>query len=119
MAFNPDRFLASEGHLPERDPHLLVFGFGRRVCPGRNLADANVFLTVVQSLAVFDISKPVEDGKVKDITAEFLPGVISHPAPFNVSIRPRSAAHLELIRTLEQKYPWEKSNADDLGNVQY
>ncbi|OOF97574.1 hypothetical protein ASPCADRAFT_129254 [Aspergillus carbonarius ITEM 5010] len=119
MAFNPDRFLASEGHLPERDPHLLVFGFGRRVCPGRNLADANVFLTVVQSLAVFDISKPVEDGKVKDITAEFLPGVISHPAPFTVSIRPRSAAHLGLIRTLEQKYPWEKSNADDLGSVQY
>ncbi|RAL00798.1 cytochrome P450 [Aspergillus ibericus CBS 121593] len=119
MAFNPDRFLASEGHPAERDPHLLVFGFGRRICPGRNLADVNVFLTIAQSLAVFDISKPVENGKVKEVSAEFLPGVISHPAPFNVSIRPRSTAHLELIRSLEQKYPWEKSHAEDLGSVEY
>jgi cytochrome P450 len=29
--FNPERFL---GEHPEPDPHTLVFGFGRRVCPG-------------------------------------------------------------------------------------
>ena len=114
MSFKPERFL---GPKPERDPHFLVFGFGRRVCPGRTLADVNVYLTVAQALAVFEISKPVENGKVKDVQPEFLPGVISHPAPFNVSIRPRSAKHLELLRSLEQKYPWEKSNAEDLKNI--
>lgn len=77
----------------------------------------NVYLTVAQALAVFEISKPVENGKVKDVQPEFLPGVISHPAPFDVSIRPRSAKHLELLRSLEQKYPWEKSNAEDLKNI--
>ena len=39
--FNPDRFL---GPNPETDPHTLCFGFGRRICPGRKLADASVFL---------------------------------------------------------------------------
>ncbi|KAI2824969.1 hypothetical protein CBS115989_390 [Aspergillus niger] len=114
MTFKPERFLSPK---PERDPHFLVFGFGRRVCPGRTLADVNVYLTVAQALAVFEISKPVKNGKVKDVQPEFLPGVISHPAPFDVSIRPRSAKHLELLRSLEQKYPWEKSNAEDLKNI--
>ncbi|PYH90001.1 cytochrome P450 oxidoreductase OrdA-like protein [Aspergillus ellipticus CBS 707.79] len=118
MTFKPERFLASsDGHLPERDPHLLVFGFGRRVCPGRTLADSNIFLTIAQVLAVFDISKPVKDGKMVDVVPEFVPGVISHPAPFKVSVRPRSEAHRELIREVERVYPWEKSSAEELAGV--
>ena len=119
MIFKPERFLASpNGHLPERDPHLLVFGFGRRACPGRTLADANVFLTIAQTLAVFDISKPTLKGEPQEIPFDFLPGVISHPAPFKVSIQPRSVGHRELIRSLEQSYPWEKSDAGRLACVQ-
>ncbi|OQE16233.1 hypothetical protein PENFLA_c028G11077 [Penicillium flavigenum] len=118
MTFNPERFLTSpDGKLPERDPHMLVFGFGRRACPGRTLADANVFLTVAQALSVFSISKPVQNGVTQDIPLKFLPGVISHPAPFKVSVRPRSAAHEQLIRELEQHYPWEKSDAESLPSV--
>ncbi|PWY84768.1 cytochrome P450 oxidoreductase OrdA-like protein [Aspergillus heteromorphus CBS 117.55] len=116
-AFKPERFLASDGHPPERDPHLLVFGFGRRVCPGRTLADANVYLTIAQVLAVFEISKPVEDGKAVDLVPKFIPGVISHPAPYRVSVQPRSEAHRELIRSVEQEYPWEKSHAGELAKV--
>ncbi|CAI7648233.1 unnamed protein product [Penicillium palitans] len=115
MAFNPERFLTSpDGKLPERDPHMLVFGFGRRACPGRTLADANVFLTVSQALAVFSIAKPIQNGVTQDIPLKFLPGVISHPAPFKVSIQPRSAVHEQLIRDLEQHYPWEKSDSEFL-----
>ena len=39
--FNPDRFLGSN---PELDPHTLAFGFGRRSCPGRELANNGVWL---------------------------------------------------------------------------
>ncbi|CAG8011876.1 unnamed protein product [Penicillium olsonii] len=117
MVFNPDRFLASSDQVPERDPHLLVFGFGRRACPGRTLADANVFLTVAQTLAVFNISKPLSKGD-RDLEYDFIPGVISHPAPFDVSIQPRSDGHRELIVSLEESYPWEKSDADLLPSVQ-
>lgn len=115
MTFNPERFLTSpDGKLPERDPHMLVFGFGRRACPGRTLADANVFLTVSQALTVFNISKPMQNGVTQDIPLKFLPGVISHPAPFKVSIQPRSAVHEQLIRDLEQHHPWEKSDSEFL-----
>ena len=117
MVFNPDRFLASSDQVPERDPHLLVFGFGRRACPGRTLADANVFLTLAQTLAVFNISKPLSKGD-RDLEYDFIPGVISHPAPFDVSIQPRSDGHRELIVSLEESYPWEKSDADLLPSVQ-
>ena len=40
-AFRPERFMGSN---PEMDPHALVFGFGRRVCPGRELADTSLWL---------------------------------------------------------------------------
>lgn len=117
MNFKPERFLASENHIPERDPHMIVFGFGRRVCPGRNIADSNVFLTIAQVLSTFNISKPVVDGKEKDIPLEFLPGIISHPAPFDVTIKPRSEKHGELIKSLEHLYPWEKSHSEFLRGV--
>lgn len=118
MTFKPERFLVTaENPHPERDPHLLIFGFGRRACPGRTLADANIFLSVAQSLAVFHISKPVRNGEKQDVPLKFLPGVISHPAPFELSITPRSEKHRDLIRSLEQRYPWEKSDAGVLGDV--
>lgn len=118
MAFKPERFLVTPEHPhPERDPHLLVFGFGRRACPGRTLADSNVFLSVVQSLAVFNIGKPVRDGEVQDVPLKFLPGVISHPAPFELAIHPRSEKHRELIQGLEKQYPWGKSDAEALGII--
>ncbi|OJJ46795.1 hypothetical protein ASPZODRAFT_97356 [Penicilliopsis zonata CBS 506.65] len=117
MAFKPERFLPSlSGNPPELKPSM-IFGFGRRVCAGRLLAETNMFLTVAQSLAVFDISKPLQNGKEEDFSASWLPGVISHPAPFELSIRPRSDKHLEIIRSLERQYPWEKSNARDIGSV--
>ena len=31
-----------------------------RICPGRHLADANLWLTFARVLAVFDIKKPVD-----------------------------------------------------------
>ncbi|KAJ5750727.1 cytochrome P450 oxidoreductase OrdA-like protein [Penicillium manginii] len=117
MNFKPERFLASESHVPERDPRFIVFGFGRRICPGRNVADTNVFLIIAQVLSVFNISKPLVDGKEQDIAPEFLPGVLSHPAPYDVTIQPRSEKHRELVKSLEQTYPWKKSHAEFLKGV--
>jgi len=106
--FNPDRFL---GEVPEPDPHTVAFGFGRRICPGRILADNALFLNIAQSLSVFSISK-AKDAAGNDIepVVKFLPGVVSHPAPFVNSIKPRSAHHEAMIRSLERKYPWKESD---------
>jgi len=93
--FKPERFLGKE---PEADPRTICFGFGRRICPGLHLADASVWISVAMSLAVFDVSKIVENGV--EITPEIDPstGTISHPKPFKCSIKPRSAKALELIQ---------------------
>jgi cytochrome P450 len=53
-AFDPERFL---GPKPEQDPRAYVFGFGRRVCPGQQLAEASMFLACTSMLATLTISK--------------------------------------------------------------
>ncbi|KKK11870.1 hypothetical protein AOCH_005390 [Aspergillus ochraceoroseus] len=114
MAFQPERFL---GKTPERDPHHISFGFGRRVCPGRIIADANIYLTIVQALAAFTTGKVMKDGKEADINPEFLPGVISHPAPFEVDIKVRSKQYEELIRAVETEHPWENKHTQILRDI--
>ena len=115
MAFNPDRFLVEP---PPPDPTSYIFGFGRRICPGRLLAESSVWLTVAKSLAALNISKGVdEDGKEIEPTVDFLPGIISHPAPFKASIKARSPQHEELIRVVESEHPWEESSAKALEGI--
>jgi cytochrome P450 len=95
--FNPERFLAKVGKEPEMAPRTVCYGFGRRICPGLHLADASIWISTVMSLAVFDISKVVENGVEITPDVDPLPGTISHPKPFKCSIKPRSAAAIRLI----------------------
>ncbi|KAL4789294.1 cytochrome P450 [Aspergillus venezuelensis] len=115
--FDPDRFLSFTGKEPQPDPHNLTFGFGRRICPGRILADSTIFMSIAQALAVFDI-RPQEDESGKDsVRAEFLPGVISHPVPFKLKITPRSKEHEELVRRIEVEVPFGEGDAETLKDV--
>ncbi|KAL2819386.1 cytochrome P450 [Aspergillus granulosus] len=110
MTFNPSRFL---GDTPERDPSTLVFGFGRRICPGRILADSNIYLTIAMSLAAFNISKPVrDDGEEVDVQARFLPGITSHPAPFELSVKLRDPRYKDLVLSVQEEHPWETGDAE-------
>ncbi|KAJ7485390.1 cytochrome P450 [Mycena latifolia] len=43
MAFDPLRFIASEGHVPERDPRDFVFGFGRRCAVPRRSSRGKLY----------------------------------------------------------------------------
>lgn len=115
MAFKPDRFLPSEGREAETDPHRYVFGFGRRICPGRILADNSLFLNISQALAVYSITKPIVNGKETEPTVKFTSGVISRPEPFQTSIKPRSLQHEQLIRSIEKAFPWEESDSKVLA----
>lgn len=86
-----DRFL---GQTPEMEPKSFVFGFGRRICPGKLLAEQSIFLTIAQTLAVFKISGPRQgEGCPKVFDA----GVVSHPHPFQATIKARSERHELLI----------------------
>ncbi|KAL7623778.1 hypothetical protein AAE478_005331 [Parahypoxylon ruwenzoriense] len=109
-AFRPERFL---GPTPEPSPHAYVFGFGRRMCPGRLLADSSIFLTIAQSLAVFDIKKAVDESTGREIEPALgtTAGLVAHPLPFQCKIVPRSEKHVELIRIIEVEHPWEDGDA--------
>ncbi|THC93362.1 hypothetical protein EYZ11_007154 [Aspergillus tanneri] len=50
MVFKPERFLARENYTPETNPEAFVFGFGRRICPGRILADSSLYLMAKKCL---------------------------------------------------------------------
>lgn len=120
MIFNPDRFLPSDDRLAEPDPHTLSFGFGRRICPGRLLADTVLFVSIAQTLAVFKIGPRAreDDADIKP-ELDFLPGIISYPAPFKASIRPRSPHHEALIRSIEQQHPWQEGDSRILKDMTY
>lgn len=113
MRFKPERFVQTDDHTAELDPSRYVFGFGRRICPGRVLADQSIYLTIAQMLAVFTFSKP--DGV--EVAPEFQGGIISHPKAFQAKIEVRDAQREKLIRDLEVKYPWEKSDAKDIEGL--
>ena len=59
FTFDPDRYIGKE---TQRDPRHAAFGFGRRVCPGMHLVDASLYICIVMSLALFDITCVMEDG---------------------------------------------------------
>lgn len=59
------------------------------------MAHNYLFITMASILACFDLTP--REGAPKP-TASFTDGMISHPAPFECSIEPRSEKALELIR---------------------
>ncbi|KAL0958519.1 hypothetical protein HGRIS_000661 [Hohenbuehelia grisea] len=98
--FRPERFLTQDGQLdPDvRDP-AEGFGFGRRICPGRHLVFAALWLSVASTLSTMKISKATRpDGTTIEPSAKYASGLLSHPLPFKCTIRPRSKEAEELIR---------------------
>ncbi|KAG5735110.1 O-methylsterigmatocystin oxidoreductase, partial [Termitomyces sp. T112] len=96
QAFNPSRYLP----LPEgnHEPYPHPFGFGRRICPGRHLADASVWIAMASILATFDILKPIgSDGKEITPEVKFSTGITSQPSTFYCHIRPRNDQAKDLI----------------------
>ncbi|KAJ7626977.1 cytochrome P450 [Roridomyces roridus] len=88
--FDPTRYLTSP---PQPDPRSACFGFGRRVCPGRELAEASLFMCVAMTLSVFDILPAEGPLPVHENTQ----GTISHTKPFDCVVKPRSERAVALI----------------------
>ncbi|KAJ7626299.1 cytochrome P450 [Mycena polygramma] len=99
--FRPQRFVETASHTKERDPRDMLFGYGRRACPGVHLADASMWLLFASILMFFDISAPVEDGNPVLPSGKFLDGSISRPEPFKCTITPRKGA-AEAIHRLSE-----------------
>lgn len=99
--FNPERFLLNGRLNPAvRDPLDIVFGFGRRSCPGRYMGWDSVFIMIASMLAAFDITKAIgADGKPIEPPPGQISELVVTPKPFRCSIKPRSRAAAVLIRS--------------------
>jgi len=96
-AFRPERFLEAD----VRDPGQYVFGFGRRICPGRYFAENSVFICMCYILQAFWIGKVVnEDGSEKPIEPHWESGITVHLVPFPASFKLRFAGAEKLISSI-------------------
>ncbi|KAJ6451319.1 cytochrome P450 [Mycena sanguinolenta] len=99
MVFDPTRFIETAAKVAEPDPTRISFGFGRRICPGKLLAETMLFLTCSAILSVFNISKARENGSIIEPTLGQTTGTMSHPLPFKCSVEPRNDRAAALIRS--------------------
>lgn len=117
--FDPTRFLgdhttaaesAASSDVSKRD-HF-TFGASRRICPGMHLAERTLLLSITRLVWGFDFSKAKRetqssgpDGQSQTSWIEITPdqddrvdGLLSHPAPFSATIKPRSVKHADVMR---------------------
>ncbi|KAH8093154.1 cytochrome P450 [Cristinia sonorae] len=75
--FNPERFM-SKFNEDLIDPKSVVFGFGRRICPGKDFADSSAYLLMSNIIATMDIAKALDrDGLEITPPLEFTSGMQS------------------------------------------
>ncbi|KAI0337053.1 cytochrome P450 [Trametopsis cervina] len=111
MSHDPNIYESPESFIPERflDPALgrskpgfrstRAFGFGRRVCPGRHLAEEMVFIHTACTVAAFELSiSRGQSGNANDSwEVEFVEGLITMPKPFTCTITPRMSGLAECL----------------------
>jgi cytochrome P450 len=100
--FKPERWL----QYP--DQPLSVFGFGRRSCPGKQIAQNSLFIVIARILWAYNISHCYTNGKKVsldslDTTQTFIIG----PSPFEASFSIRSPAHQQIVER-----GWESTITD-------
>ncbi|KAA1470220.1 cytochrome P450 [Dentipellis sp. KUC8613] len=88
--FLPHRFIdgTDRGNVPAH-PGDIIFGFGRRRCPGVYIADNSIWTVIAQMLASFDFLSEIVNGKECPPRAEFEEVSTRHLAPFKCRILPR------------------------------
>ncbi|PIL22724.1 cytochrome P450 [Ganoderma sinense ZZ0214-1] len=99
--FIPERYLGGTDQFATgcTDPTTIVFGYGRRICPGRYLADAIMFLYIASILHTFDITPPVdESGNPIRIEPRATTGISSNLVDCRCQLKPRSPGAEFLIR---------------------
>ncbi|KAF9002965.1 cytochrome P450 [Cyathus striatus] len=84
--FLPERF---DKDVPA-DPRDVVFGFGRRRCPGLHVADNSVWTATIRLLSCFEFLPEIaKDGKEVLPPLDWGKEMTRHPEPFKCRIVPR------------------------------
>ncbi|KAL1673532.1 cytochrome P450 [Schizophyllum commune] len=103
--FKPERFLTADGALDPtvRNPCDIVFGFGRRVCPGIHLAYTTLWLTAACTLRTYTISKTNrQDGSVVEPSSDLVSvGVTMKPADYGCIFTRQDKQARTMLEALE------------------
>jgi cytochrome P450 len=97
-AFDPECFLPVESG-GRGEPHPVgLFGFGRRVCPGKLVGELTLRSVIACMQSTMKIEKTL-DKKAKPIIpdAEFTNGFVQHPNDFQCVITPPNERSISLI----------------------
>jgi len=95
--FRPERFLDDYGlnEVIPSDTHNqghVTYGFGRRICTGKEFANNTIFMTIATTLWAFNLEK-VKDESGKEITPDpndcIDEGLVVRPASFPCAFTPR------------------------------
>ncbi|KAK7032178.1 hypothetical protein VNI00_013352 [Paramarasmius palmivorus] len=104
--FNPDRYLLHEYGIKKGvDPTIfrdnIVFGYGRRSCPGIHLAETNVNLNTMNLIWAFNFES-LKDNSGHDIPVNpehyDKEGLLPTPLPFKCHIQPRNQNVATIIK---------------------
>ncbi|THU79620.1 cytochrome P450 [Dendrothele bispora CBS 962.96] len=96
ITHNPDQYTSPEKFIPERylnkdgsfnETHMNIntidaYGYGRRVCVGRHVADATLWLTMASVLATMNVSRVCggeSDSEVWDVEKYYTDSSLCHP----------------------------------------
>ncbi|KAH9028797.1 cytochrome P450, partial [Lactarius hengduanensis] len=94
--FNPARFLDANGEIAPCSPETkeeghISYGFGRRVCPGKHVANNSLFIDIAMVLWACNIEAGKDEhGNVISIDVDgwVENGLLIHPVPFVADISP-------------------------------
>ncbi|KAG9031921.1 hypothetical protein FS837_002857 [Tulasnella sp. UAMH 9824] len=100
--FKPERYLNQDdpSSTPVIDPRHFVFGFGRRICPGMELALHSLWMGVASTLWAFQIKpydEDVEEMKKWGDSERFTIANTSSPVPFRCQFIPRFQGAEEMV----------------------
>jgi len=96
--FIPERFVDTETGPFTAINDIRAFGFGRRVCVGRYMADNTVWLAIASVLATLTLTKAKDkNGNEIEISGEYTDHFFRHPKPYRSSIAPRTPNAEKLI----------------------
>lgn len=121
--FNPDRWLSAD-YPTYREPltkfpslqNFSSFGFGRRICPGMNIAERSLYILTARIAWACEFSKKHgPDGSEIEVPSyDYVTGFNTQPKPFPFKLEARS----EMRRTLVEQ-AWKNAEAADPLRVQH
>lgn len=115
--FNPARWL-TPGYPTYREPltkfpslqNYSAFGFGRRICPGMNIAERSLYILTARIAWAFEFSKKRGPGgqEIDVPLYDYVSGFNTQPKPFAFDLKPRN----ELRKTVVEQ-AWKDVEASD------